>query len=32
MGIDIYANWNSMTVEEDAAQITGFDIWKGHVG
>jgi hypothetical protein len=32
MGIDIYANWNGMTVEEDAAQITGFDIWKGHVG
>ncbi|MGH2411196.1 MAG: hypothetical protein ACRDGS_12620, partial [Chloroflexota bacterium] len=32
MGIDIYANWDGMTAEEDAAQITGFDIWKGHVG
>jgi hypothetical protein len=32
MGIDIYANWDDMTVEEDAAQITGFDAWKGHVG
>ena len=32
MGIDIYLKWKGQTQEEHQAQITGFDIGKGHVG
>jgi len=32
MGIDIYAHWDGMTADEEAAQITGFSIEHGHVG
>ncbi len=32
MGIDIYAKWDGMTADEEAAQITGFSIEHGHVG
>jgi hypothetical protein len=32
MGIDIYAQWDGMTAQEEAAQVTGFSIEHGHVG
>jgi hypothetical protein len=32
MGIDIYAEWDGMTKEEHAAQLTGFSPEHGHVG
>jgi hypothetical protein len=32
MGIDIYAEWDGMTVAEKKAQITGFSVLHGHVG
>ncbi len=32
MGIDIYAQWDGMTTQEEAAQVTGFSIEHGHVG
>ncbi len=32
MGIDVYMTWDDQTVEEQDAQITGFQINKGGVG
>ena len=32
MGIDIYAKWDRMSRQEEAAQITGFSVEHGHVG
>src|SRR5438128_1651131 len=32
MGIDIYAYWDGMTDAEEAAQITGMSVVRGHVG
>jgi hypothetical protein len=32
MGIDIYAEWDGMSLAEKHAQITGFSIEHGHVG
>ncbi|MEM5772583.1 MAG: hypothetical protein QXO65_03675 [Candidatus Aenigmatarchaeota archaeon] len=32
MGTDIYMNWKGMTKKEKDAQITGFQIYMGHVG
>ena len=32
MGIDIYAEWDRMSMQDKAAQITGFSVAHGHVG
>jgi len=32
MGIDIYAKWDRMSMQDEAAQITGFSVEHGHVG
>ena len=32
MGIDIYAKWDRMTPQQDAAQITGYSVEHGFVG
>lgn len=32
MGIDIYAQWEGQTPEEQQAQFTGFSVVHGHVG
>lgn len=32
MGIDIYTRWPGQSEDEQAAQITGFDVTKGSVG
>ena len=32
MGIDIYAEWDRMSMQDKAAQITGFSVEHGHVG
>lgn len=32
MGIDIYLSWPKMTEKEKKAQMTGFNIFSGHVG
>jgi hypothetical protein len=32
MGIDIYAEWDGMSQDDEAAQVTGFSVEHGQVG